>query len=141
VAAELEMTRSHTYQLLDQGLVMRAIQRAVGAERPPYITPYAAGQIKGRLDDVVARLRARVEAEPEEPVAEIMAEVLREARAASAGRPDVRALQRALEQVVRLPAPGRMAVAMSGEEARRLPEVASVVAWLAELSSALPRSR
>lgn len=68
VRAEFDMGRSHSYRLLDQGRVIRALEEAAGVPHgghPIEIGERAAREIKPRLVEVTERVRERVAEEPE----------------------------------------------------------------------------
>jgi len=88
VRTEFGMNRSRSYQVLDQGRVIRAIGDAADVQdlgHLPRITHEQTREIKPRLGDVTAAIRERIadEATREAPerVQEIVAEVIAEHRA------------------------------------------------------------
>lgn len=81
VKSEFGLSRSRSYELLDQGRVIVELQRAAGTSEFPDISAYAAGQIKHQLAEVAAHVRERAREEPAERVLEIIAEVVRDQRA------------------------------------------------------------
>lgn len=62
VSAEFDMSRSRSYQLLDQGRVVREIQGAVSTKVD--IDERAARDIKPHLDDVTDEIQERIAEEP-----------------------------------------------------------------------------
>ena len=58
VRNELKLSRSRSYEILDQARVLRAISQAAGSGEIPYISGLAALQIKPRLEAVVAEVRS-----------------------------------------------------------------------------------
>lgn len=80
VRVEFGLGRSRSYQLLDQGRVIRAIGEAVdGVELPP-ISPFAASQIKPVLAQVLGRIRDRTAGQPVAAVPGIVRSVVEETR-------------------------------------------------------------
>lgn len=67
VAGEFDMSRSRSYQLLDQGRAVKAIQSATGVQDPGHVplNSEAAQDIKPHLTDVTNDVRERVDNEPE----------------------------------------------------------------------------
>lgn len=76
VGGEFDMTRARSYQLLDQGRAIRAIEQAAGVRHPTQhedtvvstdvdITEAQARDIKPRLPEVTQEIERRVEAEPD----------------------------------------------------------------------------
>ncbi len=59
VATEFGFSRSRSYELLDQGRVILALQQAAGIAEIPDISGYAAGQIKRDLPEIKERIRAQ----------------------------------------------------------------------------------
>ena len=80
VRTEFQLSRTRSYELLDHGRVIRAIEAATGVSGIPNISPYAASQIKPRLADVVATIRSRVAGVPPDRVRDVADEVVREVR-------------------------------------------------------------
>ncbi len=87
VRAEFGLGRSRSYQLLDQGRVIRAIGEAVASDELPPISPYAASQIKPVLAEVLNEIRDRTAAAPRDSIAKIVANVVQATRSAVASRP------------------------------------------------------
>lgn len=67
VSGEFDMSRSRSYQLLDQGRAVRAIQSAAGVQDPGHVSlnSEAAQDIKPHLTDVTNDVREQVDNEPE----------------------------------------------------------------------------
>jgi hypothetical protein len=80
VRSELGLSRSRSYELLDQARVVRVIQKEARTSQIPDISPYAAGQIRPHLSEVTRMIRDRSANLPEEHVTEVVAEVIREVR-------------------------------------------------------------
>jgi hypothetical protein len=80
VRSELGLSRSRSYELLDQARVVRMIQKEARTSQLPDISPYAAGQIRPHLAEVTQMIRIRSANVPEDDVTEVVAEVIREVR-------------------------------------------------------------
>ncbi len=80
VRCEFGLSRSRSYELLDQARVILAIKDALGMSGIPDISTYAAGQIKPNLSVVVGTIRARMVGESR-VAADVVEEVIREERA------------------------------------------------------------
>lgn len=93
VRTEFRLSRSRSYELLEHGRVVRALESATGLSGIPDISPYAAAQIKPHLDEVVQAIRARCRGLPPEGIARVADQVVREVRTRSIERTDRRALE------------------------------------------------
>jgi hypothetical protein len=80
VRSELGLSRSRSYELLDQARVVRVLQKEARTSQLPDISPYAAGQIRPHLAEVTQMIRIRSANLAEEHVTEVVAEVIREVR-------------------------------------------------------------
>jgi hypothetical protein len=60
VRQEFGYSRSRSYELLNQGRIVKVVQDASGSVAIPYISAYAAGQIKPHIDEVVDEIRRKV---------------------------------------------------------------------------------
>lgn len=88
VRVEFGLGRSRSYQLLDQGRVIRAISEAVdGAELPP-ISPYAAAQIKPALAQVLGSIRDGIAGQPAAAIPGIVRNVVEATRSELVARPE-----------------------------------------------------
>ncbi len=88
VGVEFHLSRSRSYQLLDQARVIRTIEEAIGVSRILDISPFAAEQLKPHLADVVESVRSRTAGVPAEKVAHVAARIVHEERRRiAAGRP------------------------------------------------------
>ncbi len=78
VKAEFDMSRRHSYRLLDQGRVIREIEQAAGENvtRVSQISARDVAAVKDDLPEITEEIRARVEAgeAPEKAVAETVAD-------------------------------------------------------------------
>lgn len=92
--AELQISKSHAYRLLDQGRVITAIAEAAGEPISPHgenggvaakVTEKEARDIKPTLEDVTSEVRDRVRAG--EPASEVVPDVVAKARANGAREP------------------------------------------------------
>lgn len=81
VHREFGMSRSRSYELLDQGRFLVAIRAAAGLSGYPDITAVEATQARCSLAEIVEEIRTRVAGVPQERAAEVAATVVREYRA------------------------------------------------------------
>jgi hypothetical protein len=81
VRSELSMSRTRSYELLDQGRIILALAAAAGVPRLPTISAYAAEQIKPHLAEVLEIVRASTEGVEPHQVAEVVAGVVARRRA------------------------------------------------------------
>ena len=61
VYAEFDMSRSRSYQILDQGKVIREIQTAVPEGTEIHMTEAAARDLRGILDEVIPQIKEKTE--------------------------------------------------------------------------------
>lgn len=80
VAAEFNMSRSRSYQLLDQARVVKEIEAAVPEGTPINITEAAARDLKGMLEEVVPEIRERTAGLDPEDAADVLDEIVAEQR-------------------------------------------------------------
>jgi hypothetical protein len=80
VKREFGLSRSRSYELLDQGQVIVELQLAAGTSEFPDISAYAAAQIKHQLAEVAAHVSERTRGQPAERVLEIISEVVQQQR-------------------------------------------------------------
>jgi hypothetical protein len=153
VAEEFGLSKSRSYELLDQGHVLRTIQAAVGMSRPPNVSAYAAGEIKPVLAEVIEEIQLRAGADdPHERVVGIVADVVRTKRKQIAavreyaGPParsrlralppeSVRALSDAVALLASLPPPSVMVRDLSGSDPGELAGLERAVRWLNDFAS------
>lgn len=83
VRVELGMSRTRSYELLDQATVIRALAEAAGVDEMPAVSAYAAHQVKPRLAAVAAEVRARTAGLPPAQALRTVAEVVDAERAAA----------------------------------------------------------
>lgn len=91
MSAEFDMSRSRSYQLLDQGRVVREIQGAVSTKVD--IDERAARDIKPHLDDVTDEIQERIAEEPGAAparVRDIVGKVIDDHRKAGTEQPNER---------------------------------------------------
>jgi len=78
---EFGYSRSRSYELLDQGRVVHAVQEAFGPVPIPFISAYAAGEIKPHIDQVVGEIRRKVSMVGQEHWPEIARNIIQGKRA------------------------------------------------------------
>jgi hypothetical protein len=86
VRREFSLSRSRSYELLDQGRVILAVQVAAGLEVMPDISAYAVAQIKPHLDDVLDAVRVRARGIEGDEALAVVSNVVSEWRARVAPR-------------------------------------------------------
>lgn len=88
VRQEFGLSRTRSYELLDHGRLIRAIQATTGVSLVADIPPYAARKVKPYFSQFIAGLKSRVEGKPAEEIPLIVSDVIRNTR------PRVRVLER-----------------------------------------------
>jgi hypothetical protein len=86
IRTEFHLSRSRSYEILDHGRVLRALEAATGVSGIPDISPYAAAQIKPYLVEVTESIRARTSGAPPSTVAQVARQVVSEVRARLSAR-------------------------------------------------------
>lgn len=81
VRAEFDMSRSHSYRMLDQARVIRELESVSGTSRIRDISMESAQDLKPHLEIVKDAIRQAVEDVPADRVAEVVAEVVEQERA------------------------------------------------------------
>jgi hypothetical protein len=152
VRSEFGLSRSRSYELLDQGRVLNRIQAAMGVVELPEISAYAAGEIKSRLPDVLDEIRRRTigETSPDR-VRQIVSEVVRTTREQVAatriypGRGPrsspteswLRELEDAVGFLASLPPPAYAIEHLSGVDVDRFAQLNRAVQWLTDFAAGL----
>jgi hypothetical protein len=77
---EFDLSRSRSYELLDQGMVILRLEEASGVSGIPDISPYAASQLKPQLSEVIRAIRQRLPDAPDEDRMPVVSEVIRAER-------------------------------------------------------------
>jgi hypothetical protein len=147
---EFGISRSRSYELLDQGRVIEAVVSAAGLSEIPDISAYAAGQLKGRLKELVAAIRRRIGKEGSSRAAQIVVDVVRQERALAAVRApeaeptlalaprwSIARLHDAISMIAALPAPELAAKQLSARRSPDLDDIHAAATWLTGLHSAL----
>jgi hypothetical protein len=80
VRGEFDMSRSRSYQILDQARVISAISAAVPEGTPIHLTEASARDLKGKLDQVIPEVAARTADLDPDSAGEVLAEVLADLR-------------------------------------------------------------
>jgi hypothetical protein len=88
VRHEFGLSRTRSYELLDHGRLIRAIQATTGVSLIADIPPYAARKVKPYFNQFIAGLKSRVAGKPVEEIPLIVSDVIRNTR------PRVRVLER-----------------------------------------------
>jgi hypothetical protein len=88
VRQEFGLSRTRSYELLDHGRLIRAIQATTGVSLIAEIPPYAARKVKPYFGQFIAGLKSRVEGRSAEEIPLIVSDVIRNTR------PRVRVLER-----------------------------------------------
>jgi len=147
VHSEFGISRSRSYQLLDQGRVTVVIQSTAGLSGPLDIHPYAAAQLKPRLAEIVEVVRARTAGLPEPQARDVVAEVIRSERGLASRdrspRPVVVPARASVELIplydavgslARMPDPVDAADMASDDGALRLVELRTALTWLTDFT-------
>jgi hypothetical protein len=80
VETEFDMSRSRSYQLLDQGRVVREIESAVPGGTKVMLSEAAARDLKGVLDEVLPEIVARTAGMDADEASDVISEILEEKR-------------------------------------------------------------
>ena len=80
IGAEFRLSRSRSYELLDHGRVLQALESATGLSGIPDISAYAATQIKPHLAEVVEAIRVGSVGLTSQGIALVADQVVREVR-------------------------------------------------------------
>jgi hypothetical protein len=86
VYIEFGYSRSRSYEFLDQGRVVLAIQQALGSVAVPYISAYTASQIKPRIGEITDEISQEIARVGEERWSEIACNIIQQNRAQIRGR-------------------------------------------------------
>jgi hypothetical protein len=146
IRSEFRLSRSRSYELLDHGRVLRALEAATGLSGIPDITPYAATQIKPHLAEVTEAIRARTAGLPPESVARVADQVVWEVRSrhiserkAAQGAPggsDVARLFEAVQILADMPDIPVTLKAILPSNAHHLERLDTATRWLDEFARA-----
>jgi len=143
VHRELGMSRSRSYEILDQARVASALQAAVGMSAIPDISPYAARQVKSHLDELLATVRRRVQGASPDSLPRIVADAVRQQRASasdlkvmpaapSRGR-ELVALLAATEALASAVPARELVAGLTADQARALARCQRSLQWLGEV--------
>jgi hypothetical protein len=145
---EFALSRTRSYELVDQGRVIRSLQAAAGISGLPDVSAYAAEQIKPFLPEVIEAVRERTAGVSEEDGLRIVVEAVRErrsilamerrAREAAPAKDEVVELARlrtAIESLASMPPVGDVIARVAEEEKDRLARVDKALEWLAEFAT------
>jgi hypothetical protein len=145
VRTELALSRTRSYELVDQGRTMFALRAAAGISAFPEISAYAAEQIKPYMPEVIEAVRSRTAGLPEPEALAIVIQVVGEHRALvardrphraerearAAGRPEILGLREAIERLASMPPPVDLLATLDREEVERLAGIERALTWLA----------
>jgi hypothetical protein len=143
VVAELGISRSRSYELVEQGLVVRELCRAAGVAEMPEVSSLAAVQIKPYLARVAREVGARSAGVPPGRAGRIVADVVREMRTTlglgrGGSRPaDLRArreLRRSLRTLASMPEPAEVAARVRDSSTLPRGLVTSALGWMREFA-------
>jgi hypothetical protein len=146
IRAEFRLSRSRSYELLDHGRVLRALEAATGLSGIPDISAYVAAQIKPHLAEVTEAIRARTAGLPPEGVARVADQVVQEARSGHGVVPsdrrtselDISRLYEAVHTLAHMPAVASTLAVIPSADARRLHGLHDACRWLLEFARAWP---
>jgi hypothetical protein len=148
VQAEFAISRTRSYELLDQGRVIRSLQAAAGISGIPDLSAYAAGQIKPYLPDLIEVVRERTVGVSEEDGLRIVVQAVRERRALIARErraqealpagevaTELARLRSAIESLASMPPVDDVIDRVEQLQARRLARVDQALEWLSEFAN------
>lgn len=148
VQAEFGISRSRSYELLDQAKVIEGVKQASGLTTIPDISAYAALQIKHRLPEVVETIRRRIDGTLDQAAVDIVVGVVAEyRRRAVRDRRDRRHQQgvktagdsthfvEAINVLARMPATRQTQDLLDTLEPTRIESIELARHWLTELLS------
>jgi hypothetical protein len=163
VQRELGLSRTRSYEFLDQAHVIRAIMDAVDLCAVPDISAYAAAQVKRHLPEVIEAIQRRLEERSGESAQRLVGEVIDEKRT-NLGEGDrrrragIRSLARPRDAAVvaldpagvdwlfdvidllsKMPPVSETLARIGERPSRQPPSVERAAAWLSELAAALSR--
>ncbi len=152
---EFGLSRSRSYELIDQARVIRALQAATGMSGIPDISAYAAGDVKRQLDEVIAAVRARIAGVPRENVPRVVSDVVNEIRGRLPGpttdppasvapgctdeapaMTDLSRLYEAVDCLAHMPPVTATLTSVPPAQRHRLDRLACALRWLADFTDA-----
>jgi hypothetical protein len=148
VRREFELSRRRSYELVDQGRVVRLVQEVSGMSGVPAISAYAALQIKPHLNEVARAIGLRRRGLPEPELAQLVRDVVDDIRGRIPARPiacagpaagrttglQVDRLLDAIELLGRMPPPALASAAITPDLAHRLASIDAVAAWMSDFA-------
>jgi hypothetical protein len=170
VRREFGLSRTRSYELLDQGRIVLAIKVVSGSSEMPDISAYAALQIKPHLEEVLELVRFRTAAVLPHQVPKTIADTIREfraklpqrsggrgraARTSAMGPPqafspalpttaqdvDLSCLASAIEYLGTLPPAPEVAASLTAPQLARLRGLRAAIRWLADMATACDERR
>jgi hypothetical protein len=159
VQAEFSLSRSRSYELLDQSRVIRTLMAAAGTSGTPEISAYCATQVKPYLPEMIDEVRVRTAGTSEDEALAIVLKVVRERRQlidrersdrpgaaatrgeddSSAGRVQLLQLRQVIGQLARMPPVDAVIASLEGGDAGDLESMDRALDWLEEFAAAWKR--
>jgi hypothetical protein len=145
VRAELGLSRSRSYELIDHARVLLTLKSAANLVEFPNISPHVANQIRPVLGTVVADIRRKAEGGTGPRVIQeaIRSALTANKRNAAGAEPqpadsfEPSRLTRTVEYLAALPPPSVVAALLTREQMHGLKRVAGAAAWLSALAREL----
>jgi hypothetical protein len=150
VQREFRLSRSRSYELLDQARVIRELRGAAGISEIPDISAYAALQIKPHLREITQDIRDRTPGLSPERAIVVVAEVVEDLRARvraerqpgsrrseerTVRQADLTRLFGAIDCLAAMPPPTTTAAQIPDEAVARLVAIDLAVQWLARFAA------
>jgi hypothetical protein len=144
VGREFSMSRSRSYELLDQAKAIRLLQEAACLSGVPDISAHAAAQIKPDLGEVVRMVRTHTSRLPEDRAMEVLTRIVNERvherrsrRPSRVSRSEAHSLRQAIEVLAAMPPVDEVLERRPGASALPWQAVRDAADWLAELAARL----
>jgi hypothetical protein len=157
VQGEFGLSKSRSYELLDQSRVIRAMQAAAGTSGTPDISAYCAEQIKPYLPEMIESVRVLTVGTSEREALHIVHEVVRERRHlidqdrvrrlagadraedASSNQARLAQLRNAIGQLASMPPVGEVIACLEDTDVSNFAGVDQALDWLEEFVAAWQR--
>lgn len=147
VHREFGLSRSRSYELLDQGRVIKTLQAAADLTEVPDVSAYVAGQIKPHLGEIVDVVRRRLAESGGENAMEVTLQVVKETRVSLVPRRSLTLPRRItggsvspeqamqlIELLAAMPPSLDITAVVAGERRLNIETVARAVRWLTSLA-------